>query len=88
MHGDLVKKGRILAVGSEDLLGATEAVRGSILRFIALGRERSKTEVMKSLDDAIFDSGISGRLESEVKEHWQRLGADVYAAIDSNEAGL
>ena len=82
MHGDLLERGRVLSVGREDLFDVTDVVRLSLLRFIALSRVKTKAEVMRSLDHAMFDSRAAEELEVEVEEHWRKRGADLPTAID------
>lgn len=86
VHGDLFDKGRVLAVPQEDILRATELVRLSLLRSIALVGPKTKTEVMKSLDDAIFDAGVSDQLHSEITDYWQGLGVDVDDVFEASPA--
>ncbi|MGH6689823.1 MAG: hypothetical protein ACREF4_03970 [Gammaproteobacteria bacterium] len=82
VHGNLLEKRRVFAIRKEDLFHATDVVRLSLLRFIAFRRAKTKTELMTSLDHAMFDSSVSEQLETEVEEHWRELGADLQSAID------
>ena len=84
VHGDLFAKGRVLVVPKEDLFHATDLVRLSLLRFIALSRAKTKTEVMRSLDDATFDPTISAQLHAEVEEYWLKLGVDLRLVFDGD----
>jgi len=50
--------------------------------LIVLSRVKTKTEVMRILDDAMFDPGVCEQLQAEVEEHWRKLGADLHSAIN------
>ena len=80
VHGDLFDKAGFLEVPKGDMFLTTDLVRLSLLRFIALNR--TKTEIMTSLDHAIFDPSVSEQLHAEVKGYWERLGVDVESLFD------
>ena len=84
VHGDLFEKGRVLVVSKDDLLHATDLARLSILRFIALSRAKTKTEVMRSLDEAIFNPAVSEQLQEEVEQYWGKLGIDLNLVFDAD----
>jgi hypothetical protein len=80
VHGDLFDKTGFLDVPKRDMLLATDVVRLSLLRFIALSRP--KQEIMTSLDHAIFDPSVSDQLHAEVKGYWEKLGVDIESVFD------
>ena len=80
VHGDLFDKTGFLDVPKRDILLATDLVRVSLLRFMALGR--TKPEIITSLDHAMFDPGVSDQLHAEVKGYWENLGVDIEGVFD------
>lgn len=82
VHGDLFEKGGVLSISADDVSLATDLARLSLLRFIALTPEKAKGVVMKLLDDAVLDSGVSGRLEGDVEGYWGKHGVDFSVAVD------
>jgi hypothetical protein len=80
VHGDLFDKTGFLEVPKGDMFLATDLVRLSLLRFITLNR--TKTEIMTSLDGAIFDPSVSEQLHAEVKGYWEKLGVDIESLFD------
>lgn len=75
VHGDLFDKKGFLDVPRADTFAATELVRLSLLRFIALGGQ-IKTDAMASLDRAIFDTGIADNVHAQVNSYWEKFGVD------------
>jgi hypothetical protein len=82
VHGDIFEKGSVLAISAENLSQATDLVRLSLLRFIALTSGKPKAILMKLLDDAVLDPSVSGRLEGDVEGYWEKHGVDFRAAFD------
>lgn len=75
VHGDLFDKKGFLDVPRADTFTATELVRLSLLRFIALGGQM-KTDTMASLDRAIFDTSIADSVHAQVNSYWEKFGVD------------
>ena len=79
VHGGLFEKGRVLAISGDDLSQAMDLVRLSLLKIIALTPEKTKLEVMRSLDDAVFDPHVWTRFEEDVEGYWAKYGVDFTA---------
>ncbi len=75
VHGNLFDEKGFLDVPRGDTLTATELVRLSLLRFIALG-DHMKTDTMASLDRAESDARIADSVQAQVKSYWEKLGVD------------
>jgi hypothetical protein len=75
VHGDLFDEQGFLDVPHGDTLTATELVRLSLLRFIALGGQM-KTATMASLDRAESDARIADSVHAQVKSYWDKLAVD------------
>jgi hypothetical protein len=80
VHGDLFDKKGFLDVPKADMSLATDLVRLSLLRFIALSR--AKTEIMASLDRAIFDSSGADQVHAQVDGYWEKFEVDVQRLFD------
>ncbi len=81
VHGDLFDQKGFLDVSKADSSFATDLVRVSLLRFIALSR--MKSDLMKSLDRAIFDSSVADQLHAHVNDHLEKVGVDVGTILDA-----
>lgn len=76
VHGDLFDDGKgFLDVPRADTLTATELVRLSLLRFIALGGQM-KTDTMASLDRADSDTSIADSIHAQINSYWEKFGVD------------
>jgi hypothetical protein len=81
VHGDLFDRKGFLDVPKASSSLALDLVRVSLLRFIALGR--MKSDLMKFLDRAIFDSSEADQLHAQVDDHWTKLGVDLDAILQA-----
>ncbi len=79
VHGDVFDRKGFLDVPKADTFLAVELVRVSLLRFIALGRVKS--DLMTSLDRAMFDTSETDQLQAQADEHWTKSGVDVGAIL-------
>ncbi|MBI4178421.1 hypothetical protein HY522_03225 [bacterium] len=80
VHGDVFDKRGFLEVPQADIFFATDLVRLSLLRLIAL--IRTKSEIMAVLDRAIFDSTVADQLHAQVNGQWEKLGVNVAGLFD------
>jgi hypothetical protein len=76
VHGNLFDDKGFLDVPRSDTLAATELVRLSLLRFIALGGQM-KTAIVASLDRAEADASIADSLHVQINRYWEKLGVDL-----------
>lgn len=75
VHGNLFGEDGFLDVPHGDVLSATELVRLSVLRFIALGDQR-KTATMAALDRAEVDASIADSLHAQINGYWEKLSVN------------
>jgi hypothetical protein len=75
VHGNLFDEKGFVDVPRGDTLAATELVRLSLLRFIALGGQM-KTAIMASLDRAESDASNADSLHTQINAYWERLGVN------------